>query len=386
MTAPAEPESSPPRGVRFRRSANLFAYWTRSGLTVRNFLTGSESVLSQQATEILGELAQWRSPDDLARDRGADVGSTWATLSELLRCDAIEAFNVPPDDAEVAMRDWRFWCPEAAIFHFGTKDVVYSQERPSRGGVVDYPVELPAATKSYPDADKVQLPPYSQTGELAETLLARRTWRRFGPEPITKQDLATLLGLTWGVQHWADFGPARSPLKTSPSGGARHSIEAYVVALRVDGLEPGTYYYDPDGHQLAALSAGASGDLVDEFLPQIPSYRGAAALVFMTSLFERVWWRYRFPRAYRTILLEAGHLCQTMCLVATRLGLAPFCTAAIADSKVERHLGVDGVGESVIYLAGVGARPPDESEWAPAANPDATPAVHPPKHARRKSP
>ena len=57
------------------------------------------------------------------------------------------------------------------------------------------------------------------------------------------------------------------------------------------------------------------------------------------------------------MLLEAGHVCQTFCLVATWLGLAPFCTMALADSRVEKDLGVDGITESVIYAAGVGSRP-----------------------------
>jgi hypothetical protein len=67
-------------------------------------------------------------------------------------------------------------------------------------------------------------------------------------------------------------------------------------------------------------------------------------------------WKYRFARAYRVVLLDAGHLCQTFCLTATWLGLAPFCTAALNDSLIERDLGVDGVTESALYVAGAGMR------------------------------
>ena len=52
------------------------------------------------------------------------------------------------------------------------------------------------------------------------------------------------------------------------------------------------------------------------------------------------------------------------CLVATALRLAPFCTAALADSIIERDLGLDGVTESVIYACGAGTRPPNV-DWAP---------------------
>lgn len=74
----------------------------------------------------------------------------------------------------------------------------------------------------------------------------------------------------------------------------------------------------------------------------------------MTAVFPRVLWKYRFSHAYRVVLLDAGHLCQTFCLVATWLGLAPFCTAAFADSLIEKDLRLDGIMESPLYLAGVG--------------------------------
>ncbi len=79
--------------------------------------------------------------------------------------------------------------------------------------------------------------------------------------------------------------------------------------------------------------------------------------MLMTAVFDRVQWRYPFARAYRAILAESGHLCQTFCFVATALGLAPFCTMALADSRIERDLKIDGVSESVIYAAGVGTGP-----------------------------
>jgi nitroreductase len=78
---------------------------------------------------------------------------------------------------------------------------------------------------------------------------------------------------------------------------------------------------------------------------------------FFTAVFPREFWRYTYPRAYRAVLIEAGHLCQTFCLTATWLGLAPFCTMALADSRIERDLKLDGITESVLYAAGVGTRP-----------------------------
>ena len=83
-------------------------------------------------------------------------------------------------------------------------------------------------------------------------------------------------------------------------------------------------------------------------------FSGAAALFIMTAVFARTMWKYGRARAYRVVLLETGHLCQTFCLTATRLGLAPFGTAALKDSLIEKDLGLDGISESVLYVAGIG--------------------------------
>ncbi len=74
----------------------------------------------------------------------------------------------------------------------------------------------------------------------------------------------------------------------------------------------------------------------------------------MTGVFSRTMWKYHKPRAYRVVLLDAGHLGQTFCLTATRMGLAPFSTAALKDTLIERDLGIDGISESVLYVAGIG--------------------------------
>jgi SagB-type dehydrogenase family enzyme len=80
----------------------------------------------------------------------------------------------------------------------------------------------------------------------------------------------------------------------------------------------------------------------------------------MTAIFLRVMWKYRFARAYRVVLLDAGHLCRTFCLFATWLGLAPSCTAALEDSLIEQDLGIDGISEAPLYLAAVGVPPEDK--------------------------
>jgi SagB-type dehydrogenase family enzyme len=144
---------------------------------------------------------------------------------------------------------------------------------------------------------------------------------------------------------------------------------------RVEATPPGLYYYDPEKHRLERLSRGGASR-IRSYLPGQPWYREASVLVLMTAVFARTQWLYPNPRSYRAVLLEAGHLCQTFCLAATWLGLAPFETAALADSLIEKDLGIDGVRESVLYAAGVGPRPKGIS-WAPSIDGEPPPRLLP---------
>src|SRR5262249_55544210 len=148
------------------------------------------------------------------------------------------------------------------------------------------------------------------------------------------------------------------PYKTSPSGGARHPVEVYLMALKIDGLAAGMYHYQPRDHLLEPMPVQASPRLARQYCADQKHASEAAALFIMTAVFSRTMWKYHKARAYRVVLLDAGHLCQTFCLTATRIGLAPFSTAALKDSLIEKDLGLDGISESVLYVAGVGAVAP----------------------------
>src|SRR5208282_5240169 len=157
----------------------------------------------------------------------------------------------------------------------------------------------------------------------------------------------------WGVTGRIDAPPfGRLFHKTSPSGGARHPGEVYLLAMRVGGLAQGLYHYNCLHHRLERLRSLQAVEKAVAYTAGQEFVGDASALFIMTAIFPRVQWKYRFARSYRVVLLETGHLCQTFCLVATWLGLAPFCTAAFEDTMIEEDLSVDGIRESALYVAG----------------------------------
>lgn len=354
---------------RVRRSRHLVSYWIGGALVFTNYATGASVVGDPMTTFVLTVCEDWTT---LAALEKIVTAMPRATLRALLRTMVVKSLMVrsdrPEDPRDTALRTWDDWNPAAGLFHFTTKDMAPPPDLESAEQALraDYAATgSPDRFKRYPTAATVALPPERRTGEFADVLLSRRTWRSFSNESISLDEVATLLGLTCRVQRTAQavgLGPGN--LATSPSSGARHPIEAYLLAVRVDGLSPGLYHYATGEHLLERIKRGASRATIRRYIPGQWWYDDAAALLILSAVFPRSQWRYRFPRAYRSVLLEAGHTCQTFCLAATWLGLAPFCTARFADSLVESAVGADGITKSFVYGGGVGRRPPG-FDWAP---------------------
>jgi SagB-type dehydrogenase family enzyme len=345
--------------VRYRRSANLVAYWDLGCLLVRNFATGAELFVSAEHVAVLNSCSRWRTASDVvirSRLRRAVVRQSTKDLVAagfLLRSD--RAASV----AERRMRRWAAWNPAAGFFHAASRD------QPFRS-LTDAQTELqmragrrpwPGPVYKPPGAARVKLPRPRAAAPVLLPLLQRRSWRQFKDGVLRGTLLSDLLWLTGGIQKWVRTSVGTFALKTSPSGGALHPVELYVLVRRVQGFAPGFYHYSGVDHALRRLRRHPRVGSIDHYLPEQPWFEGAAAVVFLVAHYDRYLWKYDYPRAYRGPLVEAGHLAQTFCVTATALGLAPFVSMALADSRIEREIGADGIARAVLYAAGVGLRP-----------------------------
>ncbi len=206
----------------------------------------------------------------------------------------------------------------------------------------------PPAVKSYPQVPRVPLPvPHPPGADMGAVIAARRSRREYLPGPLSLEDLSALLYAAQGVT------APRLGFRAAPSAGAQYPIETYVVVHDVAGLESGLYHYAVADHALEQVRKGdLRASLVVAGVGQ--EMLGTAQVCFiLTGVFQRARWRYR-ERAYRYILLEAGHIGQNIYLAATGLGLGACAVGAFLDDRVNGLLGVDGEEEAAIYLLTVG--------------------------------
>lgn len=334
-------------------------HWENGDLRIVNYLTRKTCSANSIVLDVIRFFLSPRTiRDALLGFSSYDPESVGRAITELIDAELLlEEGSVECQKDSLVGSSWEPWLPEGG-FHFLTKDAAYfAGDRTAEEKMQAVPrTPPPPQFKSIEGVDSIALPPLGrETDSFFETLHARRTHRSFAEGKISLHQVSRLLGTTWGVQGYLDSARyGKLPLKTSPSGGARHPVEVYLMALKVDGLEPGMYHYQAKDHLLEKISCEASPSIAREYCADQPYVADAAALFIMTAIFSRSMWKYPHPRAYRVVLLDAGHLGQTFCLTATRMGLAPFSTAALKDSVIENDLRIDGISESVLYVTGVG--------------------------------
>jgi SagB-type dehydrogenase family enzyme len=349
---------SPEVPVRLRRAKTILAYWNNEQLVFENYRTHISITADPLAARILDFFGRWRRPEDLFREMPQySSTSLRAALRRLTECSLliIESTSDAREDVQLE-KVWSNWLPYGS-FHFATKDVRFIWKRRREKLVKSYLKESrqPAFYKSYRNMPRFRLTRHPQrAGEFLRVLLARKTHRKFSSRSLPLSAVSQLLFYTWGVMGYLSTPFGHLAHKTSPSGGARHPGEVYLAALNVSGLRPGLYHYNTRSHSLERVYKGQMHGKAVQYCAGNALVKDTAALFLMTAVFPRTMWKYRFARAYRVVLLDAGHLCQTFCLTATWLGLAPFCTAALNDSLIEKDLGLDGTVESVLYVAAVG--------------------------------
>ena len=183
---------------------------------------------------------------------------------------------------------------------------------------------------------------------LNQILKERRTVRSFGPQAISRTQVAQLLWAAQGITSPEGY-------RTAPSAGALYPLELHLVAGNVDGLPAGSYRYDPARH---ALQAAIPGDLRQAIAKSALNQQwiaSAPAVLVIGAIETRSTAKYG-RRGIRYVHMEVGHASQNVLLQAVALGLAGAIVGAFNDDRLkllmqlpgeERPMAILPVGHSI---------------------------------------
>ena len=173
---------------------------------------------------------------------------------------------------------------------------------------------------------------------LTDCLWQRRSVYDYDPAPMASVHLGSLLRFAVGQgPSRGGEGAAGPRLGLAPSAGGLRSLDAYVVAWRVDGVTAGVHRYDREGHGLVPVRDGdVKPDLADALLQPEFADRPAACVVLVGRL-DRTVGKYS-ARHYTTLHVDAGIAVQNLYLVATALGLGGCAILGFRSGRLEALL------------------------------------------------
>jgi putative peptide maturation dehydrogenase len=322
-----------------------------------SFATGSEIAITRDELDVLLAVPSDTSVDGTAFD--------WEVVQRLVDVGLL----VDEPDERLPDSGWNLY---AAAYHFLTRwrgvdirgadgDVAAPTADDVRAFLAVHGLPPSPFHPAAGPLAVVELPLVPAEGALYRSLAARRTTRSFDPaHPLPLEQLAIVVQQVFGAHGYAetDGGEIVTMKRTSPSAGGLHPIEAYPLVTNVVGLDAGLYHYDAERHVLELLERlepGAAGALATQFVCGQTYFGSAHVLFLLAARFKRNYWKYRrHQKAYASILLDAGHLSQTLYLVATELGLGAFVTTVINNAEIDERLGVDGIDEGTVAVCGLG--------------------------------
>jgi len=242
--------------------------------------------------------------------------------------------TIPLDDAQRL----------ALLFHLNSEPWMNQQ-------AYDEPSVLPPI-HSIEDAPALTLPPPNGTAAF-QLIRARSSCRDFEPGQLPLAQLAALLHHSYGFLGVRDCDGVTLHHRPVPSAGARFPLELYLVTHDVSGVPDGAYHYAAWHHRLERVDDAARISLLMPHLQDQHYVLGANVLVFITGVFERTMTKYG-PRGYRYILIEAGHVAQNLCLLATEQGLGSLCLGGFREATINAMLRLDPRLQSAVYCVALG--------------------------------
>jgi len=206
--------------------------------------------------------------------------------------------------------------------------------------------------KTYPRMSKIKLNNAKfQLNNFSDIIRKRCSARQFSDLPMSKDELSYLLFLSCGLTSLGKtLNESRRPY---PSAGARYPLEVYPLILNCEEIKKGLYHYNVKENLLELLLEEDLRDWIIENTSGEKWMAETSVIFIITGVLDRTRIKYG-ERGYRYALLEAGHLGQNFCLLATELGLGSCALGGYIDQEVDKLLDIDLQEEFTLYLIAVG--------------------------------
>lgn len=309
--------------------------------------------------ELTGYLARIADNGDDDESQGRWIG----LLQKLIDAELILDEESIASDPEIAWliklrEDWsRHGWHEAAEYHVLSFDYPCYDYSEGRTFLLDQDL-MRAYQAQEPDDNRFKLD-YTHNPEITlpepssdmATASARETWiGSRAPAVLDLERLKLILSLGFGATGSIIPRTNAAPLlrRSSPSGGGRNPSEGYVAILNMPGTEPGWYHVTIRPFSLRRVSGISTerADLAKLFPETVERFPfEARALIVLTSVFERNMYRYREPRTFRTVHMDAGHIAATIRLTARSMGFVGGILVCDNATEIEAALGLDGMSE-----------------------------------------
>ena len=208
----------------------------------------------------------------------------------------------------------------------------------------NFPFGITVSTKTQP------IPWGDDLAELEDTLLKRRSTRRYAKASLSRADLFALLDFTYHPEHYRlqDFD-------AQPDYFDLSLIETFVAVSKVEAMESGCYYYAPQAEELRQIRFNQFQEELHYLCLGQNLGRDAGVVIFHTANLAAAVAKYG-ERAYRYLHMDAGHLGQRLNLAATRRDIGVSGIAGFFDDQVNELLSIPAE-EAVLYITTVGQKP-----------------------------
>ncbi|MEK7448429.1 MAG: SagB/ThcOx family dehydrogenase [Planctomycetota bacterium] len=191
---------------------------------------------------------------------------------------------------------------------------------------------------------EIKLPPPQTTGKISleESILKRRSVRKFGSDELTPEQISQLCWAAQGITGQIN----EHKLRAAPSAGGIYPMALYLV--KKDGF----YQYLPESHSLQLIKPeNLTDDLTEAALGQ-RCIKTAPVNFIITGDYAKCAKRYG-NRDERYVQIEVGHIAQNIHLQAVTLGLGSVPVGAFDDDLIKDVLNLSAP-ETPLYIIPVG--------------------------------